>query len=105
MAGDDRLHVELARSGGLAGLTMAAAVDVDDLPAETAGSVRGALDRVDLAALAAAPPTTPSGADRFQYDLTVTRGDDRRSVTLHESQVPPELRPVLEALMPLAQPR
>jgi hypothetical protein len=102
---DEATHVELVRSGGLAGLSLTAAVAVDDLPQDTADTVRGALDKVDLAGLAERPVPAPSGADRFQYDLTVTRGGQRHSVTLPESHVPPELKPVLDALMPLAQPR
>ena len=51
---------------------------------------------------AATPPSVP---DRFQYDLTVTGDGQTRSVTLHEPDVPAELRPLIKALMPLAQPR
>ncbi len=40
--------MRLTRSGGLAGLSMVASVDLDELPQETAAEVRAALDEVDF---------------------------------------------------------
>jgi hypothetical protein len=102
---DDPIHVLLVQSGGLAGLTLVADVAVDDLPADDAAAVRRALDTVDLPALAARPAPPPTGPDRFSYELTVERAGDRRCLKLQEPEVPPELRPVLSTLLPLARPR
>ena len=102
---DDRIHLQLVQNGGLAGLTLVAEVDVDDLPAEAASVVRRALDTVDLPALAASPPPPPLGPDRFSYELTVDAAGGQRSVKLQEPEVPPELRPLLATLLPLAKPR
>jgi len=96
-------QIELTRSGGLGGLTMAASVDVDGLPPDEAAAVTDALARVDLGALAAQGSGSPSGPDRFQYDLTVSDDGGSRSVTLQESGIPPELRPVIDTLMARAQ--
>lgn len=98
-------HIDLVRSGGMAGLSLGTSVDVSSLPPEAAAAVSGALSRVDVGALARRPATEPTMADRFQYDLTVTSGDQSQSVTLHEADVPPDLKPLITALMPLAQPR
>lgn len=104
MADDTR--IELVRSGGLAGLSMGTAVRVGDLPPETAAAVDSALSQVDLDALAAPRASREvSGADRFQYDLDVTDGDRHHRISLAETEVPPQLRPLLDALLPLAQPR
>jgi Emfourin len=102
---DDRIHLQLVQSGGLAGLTLVAEVDVDDLPADAAAVVRRALDTVDLPALAARPPPPPAGPDRFSYDLTVEAAGEHQQVKLQEPEVPPELRPLLSALLPLARPQ
>ncbi len=102
---DDPIHLQLVQSGGLAGLTLVAEVDVDDLPADAAVLVRRALDATDLPALAARPPPPPVGPDRFSYELTVESGGDRQCLKLQEPEVPPELRPVLLTLLPLARPR
>ncbi|MFN2608479.1 MAG: protealysin inhibitor emfourin [Acidimicrobiales bacterium] len=97
-------HIDFARSGGLAGLTMGASVDTDSLPPDVAATVNGALGKVDLGALAGRGGQ-PSGADRFQYDLRVSGDAGSHSITLQESEVPGELRPLIDALMPLASPR
>ncbi len=102
---DAGTRIDLVRSGGLGGLSLGASVDVAGLPPDAAAAVRDALSRVDLAALSDRPPGPPSGADRFQYDLTVTTGDRSQSVSLQESEVPAELRPLIKALLPLARPR
>jgi len=101
----DDTHIDLVRSGGMAGLSMGASVDVSSLAPETAAAVRGALSQVDMGDLASRPPVAPSGPDRFQYDLAVTGGGQAHSVSLQEPDVPVELRPLIKALMRLAQPR
>jgi len=98
-------HVDLVRSGGMAGLSMGTSVDVSSLAPEAAAAVSQALSQVDLDVLARRPAAAPSGPDRFQYDLTVETGGESHSVTLQEPDVPAELRPLIGALMPLAQPR
>jgi hypothetical protein len=102
---DEPIHVQLVQSGGLAGLTLVAEVDVDELPSDAAVVVRRALDTVDLPALADRPPPAPAGPDRFSYELTVDAAGERRSVKLQEHEVPSELRPLLSTLRPLLGPR
>ena len=101
---DDPIHLLLVQSGGLAGLTLVAELDVDDLPPDTAAAVRRALDGVDLPALAGRPAPSPQGADRFCYELTVDARGERHHLQLQEPDVPAELRPLLDALLPRARP-
>ena len=106
-------HVRLTRSGGLAGLSMVASVDLDELPAPTARKVRSALAEVnfDLAPArrrpgrraAPAPQAWPGAADTYQYDLEVNDGK-KRSITLHDPVASPEVQTLLNLLLPLAQP-
>ena len=96
--------IELVRSGGLAGISMATEVRVGDLPPEKAAAVEGALGQVDLGALAARR-AAPAGPDRYQYDVTVVDGGERHTFRLGESEVPAELRPLLDALVPMVRPR
>ncbi len=88
----------------MAGLSLGASVDVSSLAPDAATAVSDALAHVDLDELARRPAVPPTGPDRFQYDLTVRSGEGSRSVSLHEPDVPVELRPLINALMPLAQP-
>jgi hypothetical protein len=105
-------RVRLTRSGGLAGLSMVASVDLDELPEKTAAEVRAALDGVDFAKPTgrrrrAAPPGPPAfgarAADTFQYDLEVI-GTERRSLTVHEPLPSPQLRALVDVLLPMARP-
>ena len=99
------MRIVLARSGGLASLSMALSVDTAGLPPDTAGVIDAVLGQADLAELAARPRAPARGADRYQYDITVDRDGDRYSMSFTEADVPPELRPVIDALVPLASPR
>jgi hypothetical protein len=108
-------RVRLTRSGGFAGLSMVASVDLDELPEETAAEVKAALDGLDFDKPAgrrrrgpARAPAAPSGfgagaADTFQYDLEVI-GEKRQSLTVHEPLRSPQLQTLVDALLPLAEP-
>ena len=94
-------RIRLTRSGGLAGISMVASVDVDELPEATAHQVRAALEQVDFDAFPA--PPRPGAADTYQYDVVVTDGE-RRSLTAHDPFLSPGLRALLDVLLPLAEP-
>ena len=99
-------RIDFVRSGGLGGFSMAASVDASSLAPDAAAAVHDALDQLDMTALARQASPSPSGPDRFQYDLTVTTDDGQsRNLTLQEHEVPAELRPLIDALIPLARPR
>jgi hypothetical protein len=85
-----RVRVEVVRSGGFAGLTRAAAMDTEELDAELAERLRKLVDESQIESLTSTP--SRGGADRFQYDVTVTRGNDRTSIVLHESSMPDAAR-------------
>lgn len=95
-------RVTLTRSGGLAGLSMVASVDVEELPDPARARVRAALGELDFDA-PPAPPAEPHGADTYQYDVVVTNGG-RRSLTAHDPVRSPGLRALLDVLLPLARP-
>ncbi len=96
-------QVKLTRSGGFAGLSLVAAVDLDELPPATASAVRAALAQVDFDPPARRPAPMPGAADTYQYDLVVT-GRRLRSLTAHEPLADPGLRALTEVLLPLATP-
>ncbi|MGH9266005.1 MAG: protealysin inhibitor emfourin [Acidimicrobiales bacterium] len=95
-------RVRLIRSGGLAGISMVADVDLEQLPGATADEVRAALAEIDFDA-PAAPAARRGAADAYQYDLEVTDGGTRR-MTAHDPFVGPGVRALLDVLMPLAEP-
>jgi hypothetical protein len=86
---DEGARVELTRSGGFAGLRRTAQLELD---ADEAEALAVALEATDD------DPEPAAGADRFQYDLTLVRGEQRRSVRVRDGAVPDALRPVLDRL-------
>lgn len=105
-------HIRLTRSGGLAGLEMVASVDVDDLPADTAEEVRSALSGLHAERPHSRPAAggekgggRPQGADRYQYDMVVEIDGRRRSLTAQEGDLTPNLRTLVDALLPFAEPQ
>jgi hypothetical protein len=103
------IRIELDRSGGVAGISLHAAVDTIALPPEQGREIAELVGRVDFATLAdqtGSAGSAPSrGADRFQYDLTVQLGDQRYRVSLPESAVPAELKPLLSRMLHYARGR
>ena len=95
--------MKLTRSGGLAGISMVATVDLDELPPAKAEKVRTALAEVDFEARASRRSPGGGMPDGFQYDLVV-EDDETRSLTAHDPFVGPGLRALLDVLMPLAEP-
>ena len=87
-------RIELVRSGGVAGVRRTWSLDSNGLGAREAADVERLLAALDE--IPAQPP--PPGADRFQYDLRLTRGRRTRSVTLREGAIPAEIRPLIDLL-------
>lgn len=100
----DHAQLSLRRTGGLAGLPMVASLDTRDLDTEEAERISAALDQVDLAQVGKGAPPASGAADTLHYDLEVRRADRTHSVRFNERQMPPELAPVVRALMHRAEP-
>lgn len=98
--GDDRIRVELERSGGFGGLVTHRTVDTADLTPEQAAQLRALVADADLDAAgdAVARGTVPV-PDAYHYRLTVVGGGRRWDLSLSDPQVPPNLRPLLRALL------
>lgn len=96
---DDRFTVQFERSGGLAGASVRASVDSDQLAEPDASQLRDLLDRVDFGATS--PP--PKGADRFQYDITVRRAGQSRSLTTYDGSMPQAVKALSDWLVSYAR--
>jgi emfourin len=94
-----RVHIRYRRSGGFAGIELAAEAASDELPDEQADAARSLL---------AAPPGSSSsgapGADRFNYELHLD--DGTRTETFHwtDADVPDQARSLVSTLNRLAHP-
>ena len=85
------MRVTVVRRGGLAGVALRGDAETDELSQPTATAAEEALKKLPTGGAAAAP----SHPDGFLYDLSF----DGNSVTLDESQISDELRPVIESAM------
>jgi hypothetical protein len=89
----DGLHLSFRRTGGWSPRALELEVDEHDLsPEEVAGWKQ---------ALASPPPTaagTEVGGDQQQYDITVRRGDEARTMRFDEFDVPDTLSDLVRRL-------
>jgi hypothetical protein len=87
------MHVHVVRSGGFAGLTLEGDLDLATLPPDERERVEDVLAQLQSS-------RGPSAPDQFQYDLTITTDEGgSREVTLHEADVPDQLRPLFAAAL------
>lgn len=93
------MRVELTRSGGIAGLTVQVAVEGTELSKAEASKLAELVERAGVEALARRSPLRGPGADRFQYDLTVSDKGKEHRLTVSEGAVPPELDELLRWLL------
>lgn len=93
------MRLDVVRSGGFANLRVPAHLDTSELPPEEAREIEALVGQVDLAGLAERSPLRGPGADRFQYDLKVTREEGEHRVIASESEVSPELRAVIDRVL------
>ena len=116
----DELHITYRRSGGFAGIDLAAECLGADLPEEQAQVAAGLLGGSDSgdapdpggarhrpageAGEAAPASPTPTGADQFTHTVRVEQGRRSRTVTWADTTVPVEARPLLATLGGLARP-
>ena len=94
------LRVDFARSGGFAGLTLQTSVDASGLQAPEQAELERLVSAVEQTPI---PEETHAGVDRFQYDLTITRGDESKRVSVGESDLTPELKALSDWLLERAR--
>jgi len=83
-------RIELVRSGGFAGISRRW---TSELSEDEAAEVERLFARV-----AEQSSDTDSGADRFQYELRLTRDGRTRTLTMREGAIPAAIRPLLDRL-------
>ncbi len=93
------VRVSFRRTGGLAGLAIGVDTDTDALPPGHGEAVRSLLAGHD------SPPSgAPGGPDRFNYELELDDGTQRRVLRWPETQVPEALRPLVAELTSRSRP-
>ena len=90
--------IEVTRTGGLANLRRRVQVDTEELPAEQRDHVTSLVEGLDLDDLEQRSPLRGPGADRFEYDITITQGGREQHVFIEESRLSDDLQELLNLL-------
>lgn len=98
-----RIHFE--RTGGVAGMRMAAIIDTDGLSVEEAHSLEQMVDAAGFFDLPVSMTSPARGADQFHYKVTVEREGRRHTIEAAEGAAPEALRALLQRCSALARPR
>jgi hypothetical protein len=96
------MHIEFVRSGGFAGLRLAASIDSQQLTPEQAsnlGKLIADAGFFDLPEQITSPKPAP---DRYMYQIIVSSAQQTHSINVSEAVVPDRLRPLLDFLTTLA---
>lgn len=91
------LKIQFERSGGFAGIKIRFSLEEKDLSPEERERL---LEMLQQAGVFNQPKlrTSPSGVDRFTYRLTVANGGKVHTIEVDESNMPQEMRPLVEYL-------
>jgi hypothetical protein len=96
-------RVDFERTGGFAGLRLAATVDRRRLPPEEAARLDGNLAAAGFFDLPEKIAPAPGGADRFHYRITVEEQGRKHTVEFGEASAPEALQPLIRQLTLLAR--
>ena len=101
----DVKRIKFERTGGFAGIRIAADFELDDLPEDQADRLRELLDDVDFDEL---PEQLIKGGpvpDGFTYSITVETDKGEHTVTTSDTSAPQKMQPLLELLYQIARQR
>lgn len=98
------MRILFERTGGLMGLKSNLKIDLNELPAGQALTLRTLLDESNFFSLPENPPThsTPDG---FFYTITVESKTISHTIKTSDSTAPEELQPLLQELSLMARRR
>ena len=100
------MRISFERTGGVAGMSIAATIDTEALPAHNAQELLRLVDAASFFDLPATIRMPAQGADQFHYKLTVEDEARRHTVEVGDAAAPAALQPLLRQLTILArQPR
>ena len=92
----ERIHFE--RTGGFAGIRLAADFDLGELPEEQVNSLTDLLDELDFPELPDNLSTDVSGSDEFTYTITVESEKWSHTVITNDSPDDEKMQELLQLL-------
>ncbi len=97
------MRIQFERSGGFAGMRLAATIDTATLPADQASALQSSIDAARVFDLPANSPAPPQAADQFQYHVSIDAGNKKHTVDVGEGSASPALSALLQQLTTLAR--
>ncbi len=90
------LKIKFERRGGFSGIPLRVSLEAKDLPLDAQVQLRKMLQTGPFERTRSNPSI--SGPDRFVYHLTVINEDEEYTFEFRESEIPEEVRPLVEYL-------
>ncbi len=97
------MRIDYERTGGFAGMRLAARIDTATLPADQAKALHDSIEAARFFDLPAKIPAPPQMADQFQYHVAIEAEGKRNTIDVGEGSASPALQAVLQQLTQLAR--
>lgn len=97
--------IKFERSGGFAGIRLAAEIEAETLPEDQKKEIAELLDEMDFEELPAKLADRMPLPDEFVYSIIVESGDQKYEAMAGESALPGEMQPLIEILEGIAKQR
>jgi len=95
--------IKFERTGGFAGIRLAAEIEMDDLPEDQKREILDLLDEADLDELSEKLSGKMPIPDGFVYSITVESKEKEYKVLAGESSLPDDMQPLIEILESLTK--
>jgi len=92
------MKITLVRTGGVAGMRRAVAIDTDSLDDVRARELERLVEAANLHSLSEPTSSARPGPDRLRYKLTVQHGGRKQTVTFDEHRIPETVKPLINAV-------
>ncbi len=96
-------RIKFERTGGFAGMRIAADFELGDLPEEQAHTLAELLDDLDFAKLPERLMSDSSMSDQFSYTITVEAEKWKHTVVTGETSAPEKMQELLQMLNQIAR--
>ncbi len=97
------MRIQFERTGGFAGMRLAATIDTATLSSDQGGALQGLIDDAHFFDLPAQIPAPPQAADQFHYRITIEAEGKQHTVEAGEGSASPALQALLQQLVLLAR--
>ena len=96
-------RIKFERTGGFAGMRIAADFELDDLPEEQAHALEELFDDLDFAELPERLTSKPSMPDEFTYKITVETEKGKHTIVTGDASAPEKMQKLLQMLNQIAR--